>query len=90
MSREVVLFKSEEGTTRSEAAKTLRLLADKIESGSVRLGNRSDSVELDIPERVVLEVKVEEETKRRTKRSIEVEVEWTVGEEGDAGGLTIG
>lgn len=81
MGREVVLFKSEEKHGRVTVASTLRKLADKLEAGEVILRQGGDELLLEIPARVVLEIKAEEETgKNKTKRSLEVEIEWLVGE----------
>ncbi len=81
MGREVVLFKSEEKHGRVTVASTLRQLADKLEAGEVILRQGGDELLLEIPARVVLEIKAEEETgKNKTKRSLEVEIEWLVGE----------
>lgn len=81
MGREVVLFKSEEKHGRVAVATFLRQLADKIEDGEVVLRQGGEELTLELPANVVLEVKAEEETgKRKTKRSLEVEVEWLVGD----------
>jgi amphi-Trp domain-containing protein len=79
MGRETVLFKSEEKKTRSEIAEILRLLADKVEQGHMILSNEAGNVDLAFPENMILEIKAEEETKRKTKRSLEIELEWPVG-----------
>ena len=92
MGREIVLFKSEENKSASETAEVLRLVADKIEAGKVTLATGGDQVELDIPGRVTLEIKAEEEIEAsgRIKRSLELEVEWTVGDDaGSGGGVSI-
>ena len=88
MGRETVLFKSEERKSRDDVVQVLRLLADKIESGKLNLSNAGGSVELELPANLTLEIKVEEETKHRTKRSLEIELEWTEGE--DSGPTMIG
>ena len=89
MGREKVLFSSEEKRSRPEVAAFLRTLADKLETGKVILQQGDQSVTLDIPGKLTLEVKAEEEDKRtKTKYSLEVELEWYPGEE--AGGLTLG
>lgn len=38
MGRETVLFKSEEKKNRKEIAETLRILADKVDQGSMVIG----------------------------------------------------
>ena len=79
MGHETVLFKSEEKKTKSEVADVLRLLADKVEQGRINMNNQEVNINLEFPESMTLEIKVEEETKHKTKRSLEIELEWTVG-----------
>lgn len=74
---EKVLFKTEEQKTRQEIAVFLRNLADRIEQGRLVLRQGSEEVSMDLPERITLENKLEEEIKGpRTKMSFEVELEW--------------
>ncbi|WP_291318294.1 amphi-Trp domain-containing protein [Desulfonatronospira sp.] len=88
---EVVLFKSEEKKSTQEVAAILRQIADKVESGEVVLTRGQEEVRLRIPPNVTLELKVEEETKRTTKKSLEIEIEWPEGEEGQSrGDVSIG
>ena len=89
MGRETVLFKSEEKKMRSEIANTLRQLAEKVEHGSLILSRDTESVTLEFPENMTLEIKAEEETKRKTKRSLEIELEWIVGDH-NQGSMVIG
>lgn len=91
MGRETVLFKSEEKMSAEEVAKTLRLVADKVESGTITLTQGGESLELQLPSSLTFEIKAEEEEGRtKTTRSIEFELEWTVGEENaPTGGATI-
>ena len=89
MSRETVLFKNEEKKTRNEVVEILKTIVDKIEQGKIALSNNTGSVELDLPQNLTLEIKVEEETKRKTKRSLEIELEWIVGGD-DQGEMLIG
>jgi amphi-Trp domain-containing protein len=89
MGRETVLFKSEEKKTRSEIAEVLRLMADKVEQGRMSLRNETGNVDLAFPENMILEIKAEEETGRKTKHSLEIELEWPVGGE-EQGGVVIG
>ena len=80
MGRETVLFKTEEKMSRSEVADLLRALAGKIEDGKVILQQGAKEVRLKIPSRVELEVKAEKEVgRRRTKKKLELEIEWLVG-----------
>lgn len=81
MGRETILFKSEEKKSTKEAADILRLIADKLEKGQITLTQSDQTVTLDLPSQITLEIKAEEEVGRKTKRSLEVEVEWVVGVE---------
>ncbi len=85
MGRETVLFSSEEHTDRARVCAFLRELADRIESNSVVLKQGDAATEVDIPDDLVLEIKLEEEEKRSgVKHSLEVELEWQPG--GSGGG----
>ncbi len=89
MGKEIVLFNSEEHTDAQRVAAFLRELADKVSGGEVRLVKGDEELTLQLPQKLVLEVKAEEEAKgSRTKRSLEVEIEWTDGE--DEGVLSLG
>ncbi len=88
MGRETILFKTEERKNRSEIATILRLIADKVEEGKVSLSNNAQSVEVSLPENMVLEIKVEEEVKHKKKYSLEIELEWTEGGQ-EPGGIVI-
>ncbi len=82
MSRETVLLKSEEKTSRDSVAEFLRNLASKVESGEVVLKQEERELRLDLPQNLVLEVKVEEKQKGGgVKKSLEVEIEWYEGQE---------
>ena len=81
MGREVVLFKSEERKSLGEVASILRQVADRVEQGTITLGQNENTVILELPLNLTLEIKVEEEEKARVKRSLEIELEWVVGEE---------
>lgn len=78
---ETVLFKSEEKKSVQEAAEILRQIADRLEAGEVVLKQGEEEVRLLIPTNVTLEIKAEEEVKTSTKKSLEVEIEWTEGAE---------
>ncbi|RQD56910.1 MAG: amphi-Trp domain-containing protein [Desulfonatronovibrio sp. MSAO_Bac4] len=92
---EKVLFKSEEKKQTTEVSAILRKIADKVESGEITLSQGSDKVHLSIPKTITLELKVEEETKSgkdTLKKSLEIELEWYEGEDGQptAGDVNIG
>lgn len=90
MGRETVLFKSEEKKSAADIARTLRLIAEKIDSGAMTLQQGNDSVELAFPGVMTLELKVEEEQGRhRLKKSFEIELEWTPGEDTAPKGASI-
>ncbi len=83
MGKETVLFKTEEKMSRSIAADLLRQIADKLDKGKVKLLQGKDkAVTLKVPEQVEVEIKAEKEVgKRRTKKKLEFEIEWIVGDQ---------
>jgi amphi-Trp domain-containing protein len=89
MGRETILYKSEEEKTTGEIAVLLSKIAERVEQGSISLGQGESKITLDFPKSLTLEIKVEEEVKVKTKRSIEIELEWIVGDE-KQGGVVIG
>lgn len=90
MGKETVLFKTEEKMDAGSAADLLRRVAKKMDQGKVVLKQGSKEVKLKIPSRVEVEVKAEKEVgKRRTKKKLEIEIEWVVGDEGK-GSFSIG
>jgi amphi-Trp domain-containing protein len=85
MGKEVVLFESEEKRSLADVAAFLHQLGDKVAQGQVILRQGKEELTLDLPNNVVLELKAEEEAKKnKTQRSLEVEIEWIVGD--DSGG----
>ena len=90
MGKETVLFSSEEKTDTQRVAAFLHQLADKILEGELRLKQGDEEIVTEIPKRLVLEVKLEDEAKKqRVKRGLEIELEWYVGES-DPGGISLG
>jgi amphi-Trp domain-containing protein len=88
--REVILFRSEEKQDRQSAVAFLHALVDKIAEGEVVLRQGDQEVAVSIPERIVLELKVEEEHKKNSvKMGLEIELEWVPGQE-EAGGVSLG
>jgi amphi-Trp domain-containing protein len=86
MGREVVLFKSEERKELSGVVAFLHQLADKLAENQVVLRQGAEEIVVDIPDHVILELKVEEEGKKgKTERSLEIELEWIEGDQ--SGGL---
>lgn len=82
MGIESVLFKSEEKKQKAEVANILRTIADKLDNGSMILKQDASEIELEFPEQMILELKVEEEKGKRLKKSLEIELEWIVGDTG--------
>ncbi len=82
MSKEKVLYKSETPRTLAEVSDFLRQLAQWLEGRRIAFGDGEQQMVIEIPEQVVLEIKVEEEGggRKRMKRSLEVEIEWVEGE----------
>lgn len=75
---EIVLFKSEEPSSRQAAAEFLRNLADKVEAGRVVLKQGDTETVLEPTEKLTLEIKAEQKEKpgKPTKLQLEVELEW--------------
>lgn len=83
MGEEVVLFESEERKQLSEVAEYLHQLADRLAQHEVTLGQGEDGLTLNIPDQVVLEIKVEEEEEDDgIEQSLEIEIEWMKSETG--------
>ena len=90
MGKEIVLFKSEERKDLASTVAFIRQLADKLATNQVVLRQGSEEIVIDIPDNVVLELKVEEEDKKgKIKRTLEVEIEWIEGDE-SGGVVTLG
>jgi len=91
MGRETILFKIEEKMDVKSVAGILRDLADKVESGKVVLKQGQKQVKLKIPKMVELEIKAErEDGKRRSKKKLEVEIEWVLGGKNEGGEFSLG
>ena len=90
MSKEIVLFSSEEKKDLQSVAAFLHQLADKLAQNQVILQQGGEEIKLEISNNVVLELKVEEEAKKgMTKRTFEIEIEWIDGDE-SGGTVTLG
>lgn len=78
MGKEITLFKSEERKSRTDISAFLHHLADKVAEGQITLSKGREELPLDLPQAMVLEVKVEEEKKRRKgkEHSLEIELKW--------------
>lgn len=88
MGQETVLFKTEEKKTAKEISQTLRLIADKIDTGTMTLSQGEDKVTVNFPASMEIQLKVEEEQGKRLKKKFEVELEWIPGMDGSGGGST--
>jgi amphi-Trp domain-containing protein len=90
MGREKILFSSEEKKDLKSVAAFLHQLADKLAEKRVILRQGTEEVVVEFPNNVVLEIKFEEELKKnKTQQSLEIEIEWNVGEE-DSASLELG
>ncbi|SIR23416.1 amphi-Trp domain-containing protein [Haladaptatus litoreus] len=86
---EEVLFETENTQSRTEIARYLRAVADKLDGGdAVTLKAGNQSVTLDPPTNPVFEVKAERETSSSgsSELSVEFELEWKEGDSGGDGG----
>lgn len=92
MSKEKVLFKSEEKREAAEVAAFLRELADRVEKREVILRKGDEETTLQLPPVFTLEVKAEEETSKKGKveYSLEIELEWKPGWEKKAAKMELG
>ncbi|WP_294622232.1 amphi-Trp domain-containing protein [uncultured Roseovarius sp.] len=91
MGRETVLFSSKEPKARGDVSAFLRDLADRLDAGRVTLRQGESEIVMDLPEQLVLELKVEDEEKRRKgiQHSLEVELKWYDGQ-AHPGGVELG
>ncbi|MCP3892048.1 MAG: amphi-Trp domain-containing protein [Desulfobulbaceae bacterium] len=92
MGTETILFKTEEKMSRRMAANLLRQVADKLDNGKVKLQQgEQKAVILKIPDQVEVEIKAEKEVgKRKTKKKLDLEIEWHVGEQKEKGAFSLG
>ena len=86
-----VLFESERPQSREEIAETLRAVADKLAAGeSITLSAGDQSVDLDPSARPEFEIKAEREREADEEElSVEFEIEWTAGDGGDDGPVSV-
>lgn len=89
---EEVLFKSERKQSRDEIADYLQTVAEKLKGGdAITLHAGEESVTLDVPTQSTFEVKAEREIEGdETELSVEFELEWDEGTDGENGTLEIG
>jgi amphi-Trp domain-containing protein len=91
------LVKSKQTLGREEFAAMLESLASSVREGRVRFHQGQESVEVDLPRRLRVDLEVKDAPRTdATKREIEIEAHWMVDAEGSAidsdpgGGVTIG
>lgn len=84
MGIETILFKSEEKKSRRDIADTLRTIADKLDQGRLILKQDENETRVEFPDQMTLELKVEEEQGKKLKKSLEIELEWIVGQTGSS------
>ncbi|HKJ98417.1 MAG TPA: amphi-Trp domain-containing protein [Desulfotignum sp.] len=89
MGRETILFKTEEKKSAREISDTLRVIADKIDAGSMTLEQGGNEVTVAFPATMEIQLKVEEEQGARLKKKFEVELEWIPGEDTAKGSTRI-
>ena len=76
--KDVLLFESEASVTVTTVATFLRNLADELEDNQITLFSDLEELTVTIPDVVMLDLKVEKESKHNeTKHSLEIELEWT-------------
>ena len=81
MAKKTILFKSKERKDLAGVAEFLHQLADKIADGKLIFQQGENSVEIELPPTVRLEVDADVKPKKRvTKRSLEIEIEWSDGD----------
>ena len=89
---EEVLFETESTQSRAEIAAYLRDVADRLEAGEeITLRAGDQSVTLGPPARPTFEVKAEREGPAGAagEMSVEFEIEWSEGDDGENGDLVI-
>ena len=86
MGRETRLFKTEERMGREAAARMLREIADRIESGRIVLRTAGNELVMEPPQQVVFEVQAEREegSSGPSELKLEIEVSWAEGTSDDA------
>lgn len=81
---EETLFEFEQTMSRAEVARYLRIVAKHLEKdGSINFSSGARQSTVEVPSRVQFEIEVEREASDNepAEMSIELEIEWTEGEE---------
>lgn len=76
------LYESEARLDRDELAGLLESIAARVREGSLTLGEGPDALALNLPEVFTVEMQVED-SKRKPKRELELEIEWAIDAEGN-------
>lgn len=83
MSEERTIYESETKRSLPEVVDFLQQLAQWLGEGQLTVDKGGETMVIDIPSNVVLEIEIEEEDDGagQVKRSLEIEIEWTEGSE---------
>lgn len=81
MGIETTLFSSKEIKSTNEIAQILRQISEKLESGRLKLQNQEFEAEMEFPEQMKLELKLEEEQDSNLEKSFKIEIKWNVGDQ---------
>ena len=85
------LLKTKDTRSRDDVATLLETLAARIRDGHITLSQGANSLDLEVPESVVVEVEVSDSVKpRRIKREVEIEMSWEVDAKGVPTGVARG
>ncbi len=78
MGREITVYESETKRTVSEVVDFLKQFAQWVGDQQLTVDQGDGKLVVDIPDNVVLEIKIEDEEEGvgKVKRSVEVEIEW--------------
>lgn len=92
MGREVTIFESKSRKSRDEISTFLRDIADRLETGRIVLRQGADEAVLELAQNMILEIKVEDEEKRRKgmQHSLEIELKWYDNDTAATGELQLG
>lgn len=90
MAPSIRLLKSSQIMRRAELADFLEGIAARIREGQVALTSGADSVTLDLPEQVNLDVQaISQEKTRGTKMELEIEIDWYPDGSGRPAGIEL-
>lgn len=91
------LLKSKQTLDRDQLATMLETLAERMRAGHVRFDQAADSIEVEIPRQLQVDLELEDSPRAGgRKRELEIEISWMVDEQGAAvdagpgGGVAIG